>query len=299
MPAERLCGAGAVPAECHGGRGIREMPLRARRRRGALHPVSAELFASATEYYDRYRPGYPDGLFSEFADRLGLDGSQVAVDVGCGTGQVAIPLAGHVRRVIAIDPLPRMLALGAAAARRRGVANVDWRLGDSTGLARLGVEGADLVVFAASFHWTDRPAVTRELAGLVAVLAPLVVVTDGLGQDEDPEWVRAIADVRARYLGPVRRAGSGVYVRPQGSHEQVLRESPFSSVERLCWRWERSLTVAQVVGLQFSYSFSTPALLGDDAAAFAADVRDAVLALHPDGTVVEPLRAEVLIARRP
>lgn len=48
--------------------------------------------------------------------------------------------------------------------------------------------------------------------------------------------------------------------------------------------------MAQVVGLQFSYSFSTPALLGGDAAAFAADVQDAVLALHPDGTVVEPLR---------
>ena len=48
--------------------------------------------------------------------------------------------------------------------------------------------------------------------------------------------------------------------------------------------------MAQVVGLQFSYSLSTPALLGGDAAAFAADVQDAVLALHPDGTVVEPLR---------
>lgn len=260
---------------------------------------SGELFASAADYYARYRSGYPDGLIGELAGRLGLDGSQVALDVGCGTGQVAIPLAGHVRRVIAVDPLPRMLALGAAAARRRGVANVDWRLGDSAGLARLGAKGADLVVFAASFHWTDRPAVIRELAGLVDATAPLVVVTDGLDEDEDPDWVRAIAAVRARYLGPVRRAGSGVYVRPEGSHEQVLRESPFSAVERLCWSWERPLTVAQVVGLQFSYSFSTPALLGADATAFAADVRDAVLALHPRGTVVEPLRAEVLIARRP
>jgi hypothetical protein len=43
---------------------------------------------------------------------------------------------------------------------------------------------------------------------------------------------------------------------------------------------------------------STPALLGDRAGEFAADVRAAVLALYPAGTVVEPLRTELLIARR-
>jgi hypothetical protein len=57
--------------------------------------------------------------------------------------------------------------------------------------------------------------------------------------------------------------------------------------------------VDEVVGLQFSYSFSTPDLLGDRMQAFADDVRTAVLALHPSGTVVEPFGVETIIARRP
>jgi hypothetical protein len=54
-----------------------------------------------------------------------------------------------------------------------------------------------------------------------------------------------------------------------------------------------------VTGLQLSYSFSTPALLGDNAPAFSRDIRAAVLDLHPAGVVTEPFRVEVLIAARP
>jgi hypothetical protein len=54
-----------------------------------------------------------------------------------------------------------------------------------------------------------------------------------------------------------------------------------------------------VTGLQLSYSFSTPALLGDNARAFSRDIRAAVLDLHPAGVVIESFRVEVLIATRP
>jgi hypothetical protein len=70
-------------------------------------------------------------------------------------------------------------------------------------------------------------------------------------------------------------------------------------VETLTWSWSRQLTVEEVTGLQLSYSFSTPALLGDKAPAFSSDVRAAVLGLYPAGVVTEPFRVEVLIAARP
>ena len=54
-----------------------------------------------------------------------------------------------------------------------------------------------------------------------------------------------------------------------------------------------------MTGLQLSYSFSTPALLGDKAPAFSSAVRAAVLGLYPAGVVTEPFRVEVLIAARP
>lgn len=257
-----------------------------------------ELFASAAPYYARYRPGYPPELFDYLATELRLTGTELALDIGCGTGQMAIPLARYVRRVTTIDPEPDMLAHGKAAGTAAGATNVDWVLGDAGRLKELGASGL-LAVFAASFHWTSRPAVLRELDRLLEPGAAVVVIGHGRDDSEDTEWELAIAEIRARYLGRERRAGSGTFVHPVGGHAEVLADSPFADVRRVLWRWSRELTVEQAVGLQFSYSFSTPAMFGERAAEFAEEVRATLLARYPSGTVREPIGIEVLTARRP
>jgi SAM-dependent methyltransferase len=257
--------------------------------------VPQELFGSAVAQYARYRPGYPQELLDIVAARTGLDGGQRVLDIGCGSGQIAIRLARHASEVVAIDPLPGMLAQGRAAARAAGVPNITWRQGDDGQVAALAGAGAHVAVFAASFHWTDRPAV---LAALDRVLDPggaVVVINDVLGDDEEPDWVAPITELRTRYLGGWRDFCNGL----PGGHADVLAASPFSVVDTLHWSWSRRLTVDEVVGLQLTYSVSTPERLGDRAGAFTAEVREAVLALHPDGVVTQPLRVEALIATRP
>jgi SAM-dependent methyltransferase len=260
--------------------------------------VAPDLFASAVSYYARYRSGYPHAEIDALARWVGLDGTQRAIDIGCGTGQLAIPLARHASIVIAIDPIADMLAAGRRSARTAGVDNITWLQGDSAQLGDLVEPGALVAVFAASFHWTDRPAVARVLDGLLARGGSIVVINDDLGEDEDPDWVHAIAKIRHRYLG-VDPARTDAHISPSRSHRDVLCDSPFSSVEVSTWSWMRQLTVDEVVGLQFSYSFSTPSLFGGRVAAFAADVREAVIALHPSGLVTEQFRVEVLVAGRP
>ena len=71
---------------------------------------SLDLFASTVPYYAAYRSGYPGEDIAALAAHLGLDGTQDAADIGCGTGQLAIPLARYVRHLSAIDPLEAMLA---------------------------------------------------------------------------------------------------------------------------------------------------------------------------------------------
>jgi SAM-dependent methyltransferase len=256
--------------------------------------IPRQLFGSAVAYYARYRPGYPQGLVDALAASRGLDGTQRVLDIGCGTGQITIPLARYARTVVAIDPIVGMLVRGRQAAEATGAGNITWLQGDSSQIAALAGPGADLAVFAASFHWTNRAAVLAELDGLLAPGGAVVVINDVLGDSEQPDWVRAIARVRARYLGDRDLAGTGIY-----SHRDALARSAFCMVDTLTWSWSRQLTVEEVTGLQLSYSFSTPALLGDKATAFSRDVSAAVLDLHPDGVVTEPFRVEVLIAGRP
>jgi ubiquinone/menaquinone biosynthesis C-methylase UbiE len=260
----------------------------------------AELFGSTAPYYARYRPGYPAGLFAHLRDRFVLDGTQRVLDLGCGTGQIALSIASDCAEVIAVDPQPAMLDEGRAAAETARITNVTWIEGSSLTLAQRPVGTVDLVCMGQSFHWMDRPALLEALDALVAPGGG-VVIASGPHPDEvtPPPWQAVIDAVRVRYLGPVRRAGSGTYTHPSERHLEILARSPFAAVETNTWSQTVHRDLDQVIGLQLSYSYSSPALLGERQAAFAADLKAALKEANPSGDFTEDLDTESLIAIRP
>ena len=60
----------------------------------------------------------------EFLARLDLEGVRTVLDIGCGSGNLALPLARRVRRVHALDFSAEMLRLLRANARAENVRNV-------------------------------------------------------------------------------------------------------------------------------------------------------------------------------
>ena len=259
-----------------------------------------ELFASTAPYYAKYRAGYSPELFTHLASRLGLDGTQTALDLGTGTGAVAIPLASHVRKVIAVDPDPGMLDEGRKLAAERGITNIDWRLGDSHHLDDLNLGPLQLVTLAQAFHWTERGTLLSALDELVTPGGAIVVIGGPApGTVEPPAWLEIVAEVRTRYLGPERRAGSSTYSHPKESHQDVLARSPFSCIEVVHWDRTIRRDLDSVVGLQFSYSYSSPTQLGDDKDAFERDLRQALSKYSPQGIFAEVVRTEAVIATRP
>ncbi|WP_137009617.1 class I SAM-dependent methyltransferase [Aquitalea aquatilis] len=78
--------------------------------------------------YDVLNAGEADHLF--YAERIGPE-SRAVVDIGCGTGVLALRLAQLGHSVTAIDPAPAMLDLARA---RSGAGQVCWRSGTATDL---------------------------------------------------------------------------------------------------------------------------------------------------------------------
>lgn len=106
------------------------------------------------DYYARFRPGYPRPVIDALVAKLGLADEHVVLDLGCGTGQLAVPLAKHVRCVLAVDPEPDMLAHAPT------LPNVEWHVGSDADVANFG--RFDAVVIGQALHWMDHERLFRE-----------------------------------------------------------------------------------------------------------------------------------------
>ncbi|WP_049564939.1 class I SAM-dependent methyltransferase [Nonomuraea sp. SBT364] len=251
----------------------------------------SDLFGGAAPYYARYRASHGEEAIAHLAREAGADAR--VLDLGCGPGTVAIPLAARVREVIAADPDPEMLDTGRRLAE--GAANIRWLRGDSTTLREL--PAFDHVVMGRSFHWMDRRAVLAELDALLPPGGAVMLVGPSREDPEEP-WEPVVRPVRREFgLGPMTAGDS--FQATGEHHDDVLKRSPFSRMEETLFAWTATRDVDAVTGLQLSYSYSSPALLGARAAEFTAAVREALLAARPSGVWEQRIVTSVLVARRP
>lgn len=114
-------------------------------------------FDEDAELYDRARPGYPPELYDDLAELAGAGPGSRLLEVGCGTGQATVPLAGRGCRITAVEASANMAAVARRNLAGAGAGAVEVVTAEFENWP-LPEEPFDAVVSATAFHWID-PAV--------------------------------------------------------------------------------------------------------------------------------------------
>lgn len=170
-------------------------------------------FSERSALYATFRPTYPDAL----ADFLATvaPGGALALDSGCGTGQLTVLLAQHFVQVVGSD------ASAAQIANAEAAANVAYRVAraEASGLEPGSV---DLATVAQAAHWLDLDAFYSEMRRVLRPGGVLALISYGITEMDGV--CGAVVDRFYRDLGS--------YWPPERAHvESGYRGLPFPFAE--------------------------------------------------------------------
>lgn len=155
-------------------RSAREMPehsadqVNLKRILARRHDQAQVFFDQVAGRFDRsYGPGRSWQAFGQML--LRAMPPLVVADLGAGEGLLSELLARRARKVIAVDNSEKIVAFGAAKAKKSGIKNLEFRLGD---LEEPPIEpqSVDLVILSQALHHAREPA--RAIAAAHRILRP-------------------------------------------------------------------------------------------------------------------------------
>lgn len=156
-----------------------------------------------------------------------LASTDAALDVGCGAGHLAFTLAPHLKRMVALDPSPSMLATVSSSATQRGLRQIEARQGSAEALPYADESFALVCTRYSAHHWTH---LERAIVEMRRVLKPggHALIIDTLGADD------ALTDT---YLQSTEllRDPSHVRNRSRSEWRALLNSAGFCEVEYREW----------------------------------------------------------------
>jgi SAM-dependent methyltransferase len=232
------------------------------------------------DFYHRYRHGYPAAVLDVLGDAFGLTGQDVLVDLGCGTGQLTLPMAARVRAVVGMDPEPDMLQRARQAAYERDVRNVTWLIGADSDIpvlrGLLGNNSVAAVTIGQALHWMNRQELFSAIIPLVRAGGGVAVVTNGTPLWlQDTGWSRALRDYLEHWLGTKLRFACGTDEQSQRRYHDDLASAGFDVLTSAA-DYTAELDLDQLVGGIYSALAVAQLPAPDQRPAFAEQIRRAV-----------------------
>ena len=123
--------------------------------------------------YLKYRPTFGEDIFNtivQFCQESSSCDFNLAVDVGCGSGQSSVPLTKYFQKVIGIDSSRAQLERAP-----KGFCNLQFFEGKGEDLSAVHSSQVDLVTTAQALHWMNKSVFFQEADRILKPGGSLIV----------------------------------------------------------------------------------------------------------------------------
>jgi trans-aconitate methyltransferase len=252
------------------------------------------------EFYHQYRRGYPPTVIDTLTGAFGLTSDDIVIDLGCGTGQLTLPIARRVRAVAGVDPEPDMLARARQATAEQGITNVSWLLGADTDIpalaALLGDRRAGAATIGQALHWMRYRELIPALVPLLRPGGGIAVITNGIPMWlQDSPWSQALCGFLEQWSGSRPTNTCGTDDASQQRYRETMAEAGLDVTET-SYAYTGELDLDHLIGGVYSALPVQKLPPPDQRTAFADQIRRAVA---PHAPFTEPVPVRMLLGRRP
>lgn len=253
-----------------------------------------ESFDSVSDFYDTYRTPHPSRVVDDVIASARLSAGSKVLEIGCGTGQLSVPLAQCGVDLVAVELGPHLADRARQNLRQFPNARVET---GSFEVWPLRQQKFDAVVVASAFHWLDPSTRSNKVAealspgGFLAILHVHHVRggTHQFWEETQPYYVKwGLSNDPA--FQPTTPAGAPVM------YPELDKDPNFSSVERHRFEIPRTYSTQSYIGWLNTDSL----ILGLEPEArngFLRDIEQLMDTRH-HGQIVRNYVYEVVVAQR-
>lgn len=156
--------------------------------------MNEDIFNGVADIYDKYRPTYPQALFTYLCSDIGINTSNTVADIGSGTGILSKKLLDICKLVYAVEPNDDMRKIAELNLSSR---NNFVSISATAEATTLHKHSVDYVTAAQSFHWFDQKAFKEECLRILRNDGQVILIWNC--RDERSAVVQAVDAISRKF----------------------------------------------------------------------------------------------------
>jgi len=256
-------------------------------------------FRGTYKYYVKHRPHIPKEVVDVIINHFKAKTTDRILDIGCGTGQVAMAMEGKCAEMVCLDPDPEMISQAKQATRNSKIKLV-WINSSAESLGKIQEELGSFKVATTSraFHRMDQDRVLKYFDKLIEKDGGVAAFSDGVIWKGDEAWQETLKKVIHKYLEKEERSGKVKTKVSEELWEDVIARSVFKFVKTQNVLDTRNWDIKGILGYVFSTSVGALHLFGDQLEEFREETKNALLSINPKGVFKENVVWRIVLGSR-